>query len=177
MTNPMSQVSAAGHALSPDAPVEKPAPKPSFKQVSENTRKAKIATGVGIASILGLGVAFRNGLTEGFHSIAGISRKICNFIAIPVAVFYPVILLMNEFNFLKGKNKSNDENKLAKFLNPAVSISFATETFCDPLEKATQSPLHMAATLINLPHLVFVLLSQNLYQFGKKASSHRLLYS
>ena len=131
----------------------------SAKRKKESTNTAKIVTSAGVASLIGVGFAFRNGLTEGFHSIAGISRKICNLIAIPVAIFYPVILLMNEFNFLKGKNKSNDENKLAKFINPAVSISFATETFCDPLEKATQSPLHMAATLINLPHLLFVLLS------------------
>ncbi len=133
--------------------------KTKFQEANESAKSAKIAVGVGAGVIVGLGIALRNGLTESFHTIASVSRKICGLVAIPVAVFYPLVLLMNEFNFLKGKNKSNDENKLAKFINPAVSISFATETFCDPLEKATQSPLHMATSLINLPHLVFVLLS------------------
>lgn len=144
----------------PDSGTRKPPKTPPEKQeLQTKTTRARIGLGVGIASLFGLGYFLKDGLKSGFKNIAGFSKLICSFIAIPAALLFPTTLLISEFNFLKGKNKSNDENKLAKFVNPQVSISFASVTLSEPLEKATQSNLHMIASLFNLPHIIFTFFS------------------
>ena len=158
MTNSVSQVSATGRALS-DAQPEKLAPNPSLKEVRENTRPAKIATGVGIASILGLGIALKDGVTEGFQSIAHVGRKISSFFGLAVVFLFPVATMYGQYEEYKGKDGGDDGSKILEITNPLLSLAFAPMTAFEPLEKATKSTGHMIAGLINMPHILFTFFS------------------
>ena len=158
MTNSVSQVSAAGHALSPDASVEKPAPKPSFKEVSENARTAKIATGVGLATTLVLGIALKDGINEGFKRIGTFTNRISNLIAVPFSFLFPILLLDNERAALRGESRGKDDI-FSRMTYTMASLVFTPLSFGDQLLAATKSKGHMIATLLNLHNTLYCLFS------------------
>ena len=158
MTNSMSQVSAAGRTLS-DTPVDQPAAKPiCFKEANANARTAKIATGVGLATTLVLGIALKDGINEGFKRIGTFANRISNLIAVPFAFLFPVLLLDNERAALRGESKGKDDI-FSRMTYTMASLVFTPLTFGDQLITATKSKGHMAATLLNLHNTLYCLLT------------------
>lgn len=129
-----------------------------FQEIAENSRTAKIILGAGTASLMGAGFAFRDGLTTGFIRIANFTNRISSLISLPVVFLFGSSLLKKEFNFLRNGNKGGEENS-ALVLYPLISLAFTPRTFGEPLKEAAKSPLHLITTCINLPHLLFTLIS------------------
>ena len=130
------------------------------KLIEENASSAKIATGIGLASAIALGVALKDGVSEGFHKIAHLGRKISSFFGLGVVFLYPLATLYGEYEEHKGKNEADSSgSKILEITNPLLSLAFAPMTAFEPLEKATQSTGHMVASLINMPHLIFTFFS------------------
>jgi len=81
----------------------------TMEERKHQARSAALFTAAGLVGAIGAGFAFKNGLKQGFRSVASISKFICSIVAIPVVFLFPVTLLISEFNFLKGRKKGGDE--------------------------------------------------------------------
>ena len=149
-------VNRAGHGFGASGKTSGTNTRP--QEASERARTTKIIAGVGIATLLGGGVTFRNGLLSGFTRIANFTNRISSLISLPVVFLFGSSLLKKEFNLLRNGNKGGEENA-ALVLYPLISLAFTPRTFGEPLKEAAKSPLHLLTTCINLPHILFTLLS------------------
>ena len=127
----------------------------SIKQV----KSTKIATGVGLAGLVGLGIAFKDGLKSGFERISDISNAISNIFTVPFSFLFPFATLNNEFTNIKKGTMTGDDSLLNRMVYTAASLGFAPNTWGEPLKMGTRSKAHMISTLLNLPHMLFTFLS------------------
>ena len=131
-------------------------PKPFLEEIQDQRIKTAMHIGgLGLTALV-TGAAFKDGIKTGFNRIAGISESVSSVFGTLATLFTPFTFLFSEFSFLKGKTKG-DETKLIETIYPILSLSFTPKTFSEPFKKATESPLHMLTTLINLPHLLYTL--------------------
>lgn len=113
---------------------------------------------LGGAAAVGLGLAFKNGASTGLHRVGSVASSVSNIVGSFIAFFFPIQLLRNEHNHLEGlaSGKENqDDSIFGKMVNTAVSLAYTPVTFCEPLLMATKSKAHLAATIINSPHILF----------------------
>lgn len=128
------------------------------KQIKqEQISAAKMLAGAGL-SALGFGVAFKDGLNQGFKNIGGIGRQISSIFAIPASLLFPVITAYGEYEEMKGGDKETGQ-RLTEIVYPLLSAAFAPMTLSDPLDKGTQSNAHLTATALNFPNIAFTLFS------------------
>lgn len=148
----------------------KEVPRGQAQEAKKQASNLKLIT-LGTLGILGLGTVFKDGLNNGFHKIADISNGISNIFAVPFSLLFLPATLDNERTALREEKRSKDD-LLNRMVYTAASLGFAPNTWGDPLKMGTRSTAHMIATVINLPHTLFTLLS---YTGGRFASFWKVL--
>ena len=128
------------------------------KLIEENSTSAKIATGIGLATTVALGVAMKDGITEGFTRVGTFTNRISNLIAVPFSFLFPLLLLDNERASLRGESKGKDD-LFSRMTYTMASLVFTPLSFGDQLLAATKSKGHMIATLLNLHNTLYCLFS------------------
>ena len=114
----------------------------------------------GVAGLAGLaGFAFKDGLDNGFEKIGKTAESLSNVVSVPFSILFPFVTLKNEYDNLKGKTKTEDDNLLNRMVYSCASVGFAPQTFAEPILAFTKGGLHKLATIANLPHLLFTLFS------------------
>ncbi|MBI3589900.1 MAG: hypothetical protein HY094_00785 [Candidatus Melainabacteria bacterium] len=130
------------------------------QEKEKQIRTTKIATGIGLATLIGSGIAMKDGINEGFKKIGNLGRIISSLFAIPATVLTPFTFALGEYEEHKEKNPTKQgSSRLLEIVYPILSVAFAPMTAFEPLLKATKSKGHMITTLINLPHIAFTLFS------------------
>ena len=119
----------------------------------ESAKTTRLATGAILGTGIALGAFFKDGITEGFRRIGGISNSLSNIFTVPFSLLFPYLTLNNERTSLSG-SKSKDDI-LNRMVYTAASLGFAPNSWGDPLLMATRSKAHMFATVLNLPHILF----------------------
>ena len=153
-------------------------PNNQLELAKENASRKNVAIGLGLAGVAGLGLALKDGVTEGFHKIATVGRKISSFFGLGVVFLYPLATLFGEYEESKGSGESDaGGSKIMEITNPLLSLAFAPMTAFEPLEKATQSTGHMIAGLINMPHLIFTFFSYTGGRFMTLVKSMQMNFS
>ncbi|MBI2995725.1 MAG: hypothetical protein HYY52_03355 [Candidatus Melainabacteria bacterium] len=135
--------------------------KPPYEPSCEkNKTTARLAVGCGLGALAAIGVFFKAGLDDGFKKVGSLGRTISSIFAIPATFLMPITTAYGEHEEYRVKNPTEQSsNRLIEIVYPFLSIAFAPMTAFEPLEKATQSKGHMLTTLINMPHILFTLLS------------------
>lgn len=129
----------------------------SSKQKPEREQKVnsnKLKSGIGLGLLLALGIAMKDGLSNGFKKIGDLSNSISNVISVPFSLLFPSAILNNERASI-GESKLSKFDLLNRMVYTAASLGFAPNTWGDPLKMSTRSTPHMIATLLNLPHILF----------------------
>lgn len=123
------------------------------------TKTARTALGVGIAALAGLGFAMKDGLNEGLKRIGDLGGTLSSLFSIPATFLTPLGFAYGEYEGHKERDLGENESRLLEIVYPILSIAFAPMTAFHPLEKATESKLHLTTTLINMPHILFTFFS------------------
>ena len=133
---------------------------PSASQGRSSFRSNKVKIGLGIASVLGLGFAFKDGKDEAFKKIGSLGKTVSSIFAIPATFLTPIATAYGEYEEHKVKNPTEQSSsRLIEIIYPILSIAFTPMTAFEPLEKASQSKGHMITTLIDMPHILFTFFS------------------
>lgn len=138
---------------------EPPKEKETREAKEHQARNTKIAAGVGLAALVGLGAAFKDGLKNGFQRIGDISNQISNIFTVPFSLLFPYATLNNEFTNIKKGTMTGDDSLLNRMVYTAASLGFTPMTWGEPLKMGTRSTPHLIATILNLPHTLFTFLS------------------
>ncbi len=126
----------------------------------QSSNLGKVATGLGLATAVGAGVALKDGVNEGFKTIGGFGKSISSIFAIPATLLIPFTTAYGEYEGYKVKNPTEQSSRrLIETVYPILSLAFAPMTAFEPLEKAAQSKVHMATTMVNMPHIIFTFFS------------------
>ena len=127
-------------------------------EAEQSRTAARIGAGVGVATAFALGAAFKNGLNAGFQRIGHFTNAISNLISAPFSLAFLPFILNNERVALRDEEKGKDD-LFNRMVYTAASLGFTPNTWGEPLMMGTRSKPHMIATVLNLPHMLFSLLS------------------
>ncbi|MBI3308288.1 MAG: hypothetical protein HYZ79_02845 [Candidatus Melainabacteria bacterium] len=146
----------AGNALAQAHPYGHPINSKVDPIREEQLKKIKLYGGGAIGALL-VGGLFKDGLKAGFTRFADVTNGLSHLMAVPFSFLFPFLTLDNERGGLTGKQSKDD--LLTRMTYTAASLAFTPNTWGEPLKSSTKSGAHMAATLLNLPHMAYVLLT------------------
>ena len=161
--NTPSSIVRAGSLASSDFDWNKSDPvveetRPQNQIEAEKKKKTKVLLGSG-AGILGLlGVSFKDGFNTGVERIGGVGNNLSYIASAIFTTAFPFVTLNGERENLAGKGGDTDD-LFARMTYTAASIGFTPRILVEPFLMATRSPAYAAATIMNMPHMLFTLFS------------------
>lgn len=138
--------------------LEKVVQKDSAKEQKDFRKSIKTMTGLSAGIVGALGIAFKDGAKTGIERIVSTSNGITDIVASIFSIGFPLVLLGSEKASRSGKGGDTDD-LFTRMIYTCASLGFASVTFSEPLSQITRSKTSAIATAMNLPHLLFSLVS------------------
>lgn len=138
--------------------LDKKSETPKYDEKEVKSRQLKFG-GVALAAAGLLGFSFKDGLEEGVTRITDLTNNISHVASGIFAPAFPFLTLDAERAAISGESKSESDDVFQRIIYSFASIGFSPQTFGEPAHMLTRSKGHKIATLLNLPHLLFILFS------------------